>query len=340
MIDTIPMPLGAAGGGTTAPPRDWRLAGPERHPLAIEFSGSGSEYFRIWSVNLLLTLVTLGLYYPWAKVRRLRYFYGNTSIGGHALDFHGDPMKMLRGFLLVGAMVGLYSFAGQVSPLAGLIAFVLVAAVWPALLRASQRFRLANTSWRGLRFRFDGDLRGAYMAMLPLFVPGALSLLGGLAGGNASRGGTALASLGGLAALALLPLFFWRLKRYQHNHYVFGQLRTELRVGAGSFYLLGLKTIGVAIGAALLVGALAAVVGGFAALSAAFNPRQANPALTIIGFMLLFMLAYVAVILVVYPYATAQLQNLVWNGTRGRLIEFESDLRFRPLLWLTLKNWV
>ena len=35
--------------------------------LPISFTGSGSEYFRIWIVNLLLTFVTLGLYYPWAK---------------------------------------------------------------------------------------------------------------------------------------------------------------------------------------------------------------------------------------------------------------------------------
>ena len=36
------------------------------------------------------------------------------------------------------------------------------------------QFRLANTSWRGLRFRFRGSLGGAYRAMLPLFVPGLL----------------------------------------------------------------------------------------------------------------------------------------------------------------------
>jgi uncharacterized membrane protein YjgN (DUF898 family) len=35
------------------------------------------EYFGIWIVNLLLSLVTLGIYTAWAKVRRLRYFYGN-----------------------------------------------------------------------------------------------------------------------------------------------------------------------------------------------------------------------------------------------------------------------
>jgi len=44
---------------------------PERHPIG--FTASGSEYFRIWIVNLLL-VVTLGLCLPWAKVRKLQYF--------------------------------------------------------------------------------------------------------------------------------------------------------------------------------------------------------------------------------------------------------------------------
>ena len=66
------------------------------HRLPIVFSGSGSEYFRIWIVNLLLMLVTLGIYYPWAKARRLRYFMGNTLIGGQPLGFHGDPKKMFK----------------------------------------------------------------------------------------------------------------------------------------------------------------------------------------------------------------------------------------------------
>ena len=341
MIDTIPMPLGAPGGGSATRPFGFSGALPERHPLAIEFGGSGSEYFRIWSVNLLLTLITFGLYYPWAKVRRLRYFYANTSVGGHPLDFHGDPRRMLRGYLLVSLMVALYSVAGKVSPLAGLIAFVLVAAVWPALLRAALQFRLANTSWRGLRFRFDGDLRGVYLAMLPLFVPGALSLLGVLSGAAAPRAAAAMSGLSMLVVLGLMPLFLWRLKKYQHDHYVFGQIRTELRTGAGPFYLLGLKTIGVALLAGLAVGTLTMVVGGFAALGAAFGVRSGAPsAAAIFGFILLFLIAYGAVILIVYPYVTAAMQNLVWGRTGGRLIEFESALGFRALLGLTLKNWL
>ena len=336
MLDTLPMPLGPIDrrAAPASISRPFEATRPAAHRLPITFSGSGSEYFRIWSVNLLLTLVTLGLYYPWAKVRRLRYFYANTAVGGHTLDFHGDPKRMLRGFLLVGAMVLLYSFAGRISPTAGLIAFVIVAAVWPALLRASQQFRLANTSWRGLRFRFTGDLPGAYRAMLPLFVPGALSLL---AAALASDVGVAST---GLAALLLLPLLLWLLKKYQHDHFALGQLQTELRTGAGSFYGLGLKALGVALLAALVAGTLAAILGGGGMLGLAVGSgRGAAAAAAIVAIVAAVIVAYAAIILVVHPYLTARLQNRVWGRTLSAELRFESELRFGPLALLTLKNW-
>src|SRR5436305_11873488 len=53
------------GDGTQAAPRN----------LPLSFTGSGSEYFRIWIVNALLSIITLGIYSAWAKVRTLQYFY-------------------------------------------------------------------------------------------------------------------------------------------------------------------------------------------------------------------------------------------------------------------------
>ena len=41
----------------------------------VEFTGNAGEYFKIWIVNIALTVVTLGVYSAWAKVRKLRYFY-------------------------------------------------------------------------------------------------------------------------------------------------------------------------------------------------------------------------------------------------------------------------
>ncbi len=142
----------------------------------------GQRILRIWIVNLLLTIVTASLYWPFAKARRIRYFYANTLVDGHALTFHGDPWKMFRGHVLLLVLMGTYSAAGHFSPMAGLVAFVVMAAIWPALWRAGMQFRLGNTGWRGLRFGFTGTLKGAY-------APGAAGLapLGRGAGGTGGR---------------------------------------------------------------------------------------------------------------------------------------------------------
>jgi len=339
---TYPMDLPDAA---PAPARVATPTASTRFKMPVSFTGSGSEYFRIWIVNLLLTIVTLGLYHPWAKVRRLRYFYGNTHIGDHALDFHGNPTRMLRGFLLLAALLALYTVAGKVSPTAGLVAFVIVALVWPALFRAGQRFRLANTSWRGLRFRFTGSVGGAYRAMLPLFVPAGLFLA--LTPYLVDENGQPVPGRGGWFALLpfvvmlLVPLCWWLLKKYQHDGYAFADNRTTLRAGAGSFYLVALKTMGVTLLVGLCGAIVAAIVGGGAVWGLVGGKSRNAGAIggAIVVLVLVALLVYLAMIAVVRPYVTARLQNLVWNATRSTDLAFVSALRFRPLLWLTVKNW-
>ncbi|MBL8303109.1 MAG: DUF898 domain-containing protein [Ideonella sp.] len=327
---TVPMPDDAVRGL------------PEPRRLTIRFTGSGSEYFRIWIVNLLLTAVTLTLYHPWAKVRRLRYFHGNTLVDGHPLDFHGDPKKMLRGHLLVGAMLGLYTVATRVSPEAGLFAVTVVAALWPALMRASLQFRLANTSWRGMRFHFDGSVAGAYGAMLPLFVPALLLValpLAAVAPGQPPGRPTAalwpmLALL--LASGAAVPWMAWRLKRYQIDHTEFGGQRCTLRVGPGAFYGLSLKWGAVTLLTAVVVAVVVIAPMAWRSRSGDLGPPGT---MAMIGFAL-GLLAYVTVFVTSYPYLLSRMQNLVWNGTASEDLRFESALRFRPLLALSLRNLV
>jgi uncharacterized membrane protein YjgN (DUF898 family) len=332
--------------GTDPSPPDFSHIAPPRsqtRELAIRFSGSGSEYFRIWIVNLLLTLVTLTVYYPWAKVRRLRYFYGNTVIDGQPLGFHANPRKVLRGYFLVGLMLVLYSVASRVSAVGGLAAFVIVAAIWPALLKSTMQFRLANTSWRGLRLRFTGDLAGAYRATLPWFIPGFLILLPiALLGESPQEPPAWFGIVGGLAGLAMMvlfPLLWWTLKKYQHDHFAYGPLVTELRTGPGSFYVVALKALGLALLAVLAVGVVIAAVAG-ASLGMLKSTNGAGRVGAIIAFAIV---AYVALILVgigVRPYLTARMQNLLWSRTGNRSFHFNSALRFRSLFGLTLKNWL
>lgn len=337
-------------GPATQPASSWAAASrampAEPQRFALSFTGSGSEYFRIWIVNLLLTLVTLGLYYPWAKLRKLRYFYANTGFAGHPFDFHGDPWRMLRGYLLVGALFAAYAFAGNVSPLAGVVALVIVAALWPLLLYSSMRFRLAQTSWRGLRFHFSGDAPGAYRAVLPGFLPlVVLITVITLVAPAPAAANEVVAPLPGwaipllvlamLATLAGGPLAWWLIKRYQHNHYQFAGMRTQWRASLGAMYLLQLKVAGVALLSLLLGGAVAALIGW-----AGRGAVRGNPAAGIFVAIVGMIVIYGLLILVVQPYALSRLQNLVWSRTESRSLRFDSALRFAPLVRLTLLNWL
>jgi hypothetical protein len=62
-------------------------AEPQGRAVRPEFNGSAAEYFRIWIVNLFFTLITLGVYSAWPKVRKKKYFYGSTRLGGEAFDY-------------------------------------------------------------------------------------------------------------------------------------------------------------------------------------------------------------------------------------------------------------
>jgi uncharacterized membrane protein YjgN (DUF898 family) len=313
--------------------------------LSVEFSASGSEYFRIWIVNLLLVVLTLGLYLPFAKARRLRYFYANTQVGGTPLAFHGDPWRMFRGYLVMLVLFGSSALANAYSAWTSLLGLGVLAALWPALWRSSMRFRLANTSWRGLRFGFDGSLRGAYLALLPMFAPAAMLLavsawaMQGVdkadpaAVDRASQGvGPAFLAIM-LLALLLLPLALWLIKRYQHDHYRLAAQVTQLSVGPGAFYTLSFK--------ATILGLLAMVTvlgTGWLAASAIMSAGRGKAMAAGVAAALLLTVAYVALLSLVAAYMAARMQDLTWNHTRSAALRFRSRLSAKALATLTIRN--
>lgn len=315
----------------------------------LEFTASGSEYFRIWAVNMLLVFVTLGLYLPFAKARRLRYFYANTMFAGQPLAFHGNPMTMFRGYLLMLLLFGGYAAASHFSAWAGVGMFALLALLWPALWRASLRFRLHNTSWRGLRFGFEGSLGEAYAALLPLFAPGLFILAVGawqMAGVDAqdpaamkatmdAQAGAAGVTMG--AMLLLFPYAFWRMRRYQHRGFRYAGQQGQFDAGAGRFYGLGLKGFGLSLLTLGLFGVAAGIT--FAALGDWLKRTGEVQAMApAIGLGALGLVIYLALLLLLGAWFSARLQNLCWNATRSQQLQFESRLSARALAGLGLKN--
>lgn len=147
--------------------------------MAVEFNGSGLEYFKIWIVNMLLSVVTLGIYSAWAKVRNKQYFYGNTVIDGSAFQYTAKPLQILKGRLIAMAFFIVYMLVSEnypaLSPLLGL-AFLFIL---PWIVVRSLKFNAWNSMFRNVRFRFNGTKRSAVSVFIaiPFFIPFTLGLI-------------------------------------------------------------------------------------------------------------------------------------------------------------------
>ncbi|WP_436123286.1 YjgN family protein [Aminobacter sp. LjRoot7] len=147
------------------------------------FTGTTREYFGIWIVNVLLTILTLGIYSAWAKVRRQRYFYGNTHLAGASFDYHALPWRILVGRIIVLVLLVAYNLTLQFLPILGLVIFVTLMFAIPWFIMRGLRFNARVTSYRNVRFDFTGGYWGAFLAYIVggMLIYGSLGLLAPLA---------------------------------------------------------------------------------------------------------------------------------------------------------------
>jgi len=134
--------------------------------IPFEFHGSGSEYFRIWLVNILLSIITLGIYSAWAKVRKNQYLYGNTRIGGASFEYLAKPSNILKGRLIVAGFFLLQGVLSKILPIAGAILSMIFITALPWLVVRSLAFNARNSSLRNIRFTFNGSYKEAAKAYL------------------------------------------------------------------------------------------------------------------------------------------------------------------------------
>lgn len=292
--------------------------------LALSFTGEGKEYFRIWVVNLLLSLATLGIYSAWAKVRRLQYFDRNTMLAGASFDFHGNPKAILTGRALALVLLVAYHYAFGFSTGFGLAVIGALLLALPYLMRGALRFRLGNTTYRGLWLGFDGPVRQAYLAWLP---PALVLLLPGVL--------LSLYPTQPAMAAAVLPLYlFWplmhaRIRRFQHAHLLFGDQHSTYALGARRFYRPYIMAGALALLTVLVTGVVTAFVGIAAGAGK-------------IGAQVAALFTAVAAVYVVYllagPYMVVRVSNLAWSHTAFPGMRIRSTLPARGFMKLQTKN--
>jgi hypothetical protein len=144
------------------------LSGNDEDGMKVAFTGARAHLFAIILRGYLLMVPTLGIYRFWLTTRKRRFYWSHTSIGDDALEYTGNAMQLLVGFLFalvffVPIYGILFYLSTQTSELA-IVGYAGVGAiVWflsgYAIYRARD-FRLSRTLWRGIRF----DQRGSAWA--------------------------------------------------------------------------------------------------------------------------------------------------------------------------------
>ena len=275
--------------------------------LRFQFTGTGGDYFRIWIVNLVLSVLTLGIYSAWAKVRREQFFHRNTLLAGSGFDYHGNPKAILKGRLIAWTLFGLMGVSQKFNlTLYGVLVLCSIP-ILPWLLMRSLKFRAANTSYRGLRFHHRGTYGGAFVAFV---LQGLPVLIGGL----------------------WLPMWMRAIKRFQLDNLSFGRTKFQCTPSVsgffGAYFKAGLLTlVPIAVLAALVVPLMSGQQGRI-------DPETAA--------MLSFVpLAFMVVVgLLIRPYIQARLANLTWNATSVGGKAFICSQTYRSYLAVVLTNFI
>lgn len=263
--------------------------------VEFQFFGQGFEYFKIWIVNILLTILTLGIYSAWAKVRNKQYFYGNTQLDGAAFEYTAEPLKVLKGRIIAVVFFAAYSYCLHYLPIVGFVLALVLLVFTPWIVVMSLRFNARHTSYRNIPFQFVGSIGGAFKSFV-------------------------LWPIAGIFSLFLLMPFAWRSQAtYVTANHKYGTEPFKFDIGVGTYY----KIMGILIGATVIFFvALAAIAGsafkGVIAQDPASMIALAPKMLPIFGLYLAFY--FLAGAYFITAMANAHFNNMAIQDHR-----FESD---------------
>ena len=272
----------------------------------FEFTGNATEYFRIWIVNFALSVVTLGIYSAWSKVRTQRYFYANTYVAGAAFEYLAKPIPILKGRIVAFVLFSAYILSAQISVKIQLSLLALIFLVAPWLIVRGLRFRARYSAWRSLNFSFVGSYGKAYVnyLLLLVFVPLSLGLY--------------------------QPFLKARQKRFVIENSRFGTTAFYFKALNGDFFPPYLKAFGLII----LWYIVATVLTIFIFSTVGMPGRSHGLHWQLYAVIAIMYLGIFAVAI----YLTTRINNLVYNNLELAGNRLRSELRARDMIGLYVSN--
>jgi len=284
-------------------------------PVSLRFTGNGKEYFKIWIVNILLTIVTLGIYSAWAKVRNARYFYGNTLLDDTPFEYHANPVQILKGRLIAFSVFALYVLTASYFPLINALLALLIALIVPVVITQALRFKMAMSSYRNIRFGFDHTkLRAAYAAYF--FYP----------------------IIGFLTAYLAWPWVHKHMSNYRVSHLRYGGASFNTNLKTGQYYAAYLlATVITLILLIVAMGLVGSMTGALDELFAQEAPEL--PSAELMSALLLVALSIFAISILFRAIIGARITNHIYDSSNlDETVYFGSKLGIPRLFFIYFTN--
>ncbi len=277
----------------------------QERTVPFVFSGTTWRYFGIFWSNIILSILTVFIYSAWAFVREKRYLYRNFTLDGNGFDYHERGLVILIGRIVAIVLLVGISFLIQLVPVVQYVLAAVALVLAPHLINRRIRRRLRMTSFRGVRFRFEGTYLGALTTYFILPIIGILSI--GILAPFAMRAGN----------------------KYYAKHVSYGQRAIQVSLPVGPFYVAFIKTLGFAI-LVLIIGAVLALPISFLATTILGESTSFS-----IAFAATFgVLAYLGIVFTVPFYLAAKSTNIV--AGRLALDDHRLEADFNPLEYARL----
>ena len=313
---------------------------------AFVFHGQSWPFFKICLINLLLTIVTLGIYLPWAFVKSRRYIYENMELHGVRFNYHATGGAFFVSWLLIGVLFLVATLVcAMISPNLSLIPFLLLLLLMPLMAIAGLRYQAQMTTLNGVRFSFKCGMGKAFwvMLLLPVLLSVAIvvviTMVSYLFGEPQSLTGV-FVHLSIIVLLALLlvgvsnGIIYGKWMQLLGNHASFGIHRFSTQVSLKRCVVISLAAMLILAPFIFVIGRLLSGVFMSMILMAGLDEasRMAMLMEYQVQLVLSYLLYFVAIILS-SVFIVAMLRNLFINALRlGDTLTFRSSITFIGLL--------
>jgi uncharacterized membrane protein YjgN (DUF898 family) len=292
----------------------------KKHEMELRFTGTSREYFRIWIVNLCLTLLTFGIFSAWAKVRKKRYIYSHLILDDTPFQYLARPIPILKGRIIAAVLFLWYYSSSHF--FTGMLPYIFVIgiALAPFVFIQSVGFNCRYSAYRNLTFHFEGKYIPAFKVLsawgiIPVFVVGMIFDFWGIYW------------IPAICILAFTVLFAWwvkNIKQFTINHTFYGGQAGLFEATGGMFFRIyfvsGLILIPFTVVTAIII-----ITGVPGIGSSKYLPY------------ILSIPTYVGYVFA-YAYVKANITNAVWNHIKIGPIFFNCTLKTLDLVKLYLTN--